>query len=116
MNTLDSVAVAAPRALGLLMAGFLALFAFDRAAFEWPMPASLFIVVTSLVPAAVVGLLVAIGWHWPLVGALGFFSAATLYAWTAPQGRVDWVLAISGPLAIVGAAFLWSWARATPRA
>lgn len=108
------------RLLGLAMAGFLALFALDSFTPGTPLPSAIAATVIHLAPALAVLLVVAIGWYWPLAGALGFLAAAALYAWSAPRGRLDWVLAISGPLAIVGIAFLWSWgrtrARATPRA
>jgi hypothetical protein len=34
---------------------------------------------------------------------------AIVYAATMARGRMDWMLVISAPLAIVGALFLWSW-------
>jgi hypothetical protein len=36
---------------------------------------------------------------------------AALYAATAGRGRIDWMLVISGPLAVVGALVWWSWRR-----
>jgi len=42
---------------------------------------------------------------------VGFIGLAVFYAVTMSSGRVDWLLAIAGPLFVVGALFLWSWFR-----
>ena len=111
MNTIDSVAIATPRLLGFAMAGFLALLAHDGFESSLPLPLAIMNMVLHLGPALIVLALVAIAWRWPLAGALGFFAAAAFYASMVPRGHADWILAISGPLAIVGIAFWWSWKR-----
>ena len=40
------------------------------------------------------------------IGAVAFIGLAFVYAVTVPNGRLDWTLAISGPLLVVGALFL----------
>jgi len=40
---------------------------------------------------------------------VAFTGLAIVYAMTMSRGRLDWMLLISGPLAIVGVLFLWSW-------
>jgi hypothetical protein len=40
---------------------------------------------------------------------VAFIGLAIVYAMTMARGHFDWMLLISGPLAIVGALFLWSW-------
>jgi hypothetical protein len=111
MTTIDHVAVLAPRALGLAMAGFFALFAFDPFVFQLPLSHAVAFTLLQLIPAMIVFLLVVLGWHRPFAGGLGFLAAAALYALVTVQSRLDWIAAISGPLIVVGLAFLWTWQR-----
>ena len=112
--TMTDIALRAPRILGVGLAAFLTLFAFDSFDEVLPLPLAILGVVLHLLPSAIVLVLVGIGSHWPFAGAMGFFGVAALYAYAVPQGRADWIAAVSGPLMIVGAAFLWSWLRQPP--
>jgi len=48
-----------------------------------------------------------LAWHRPWVGGVSFVLLAAAYALTA-RYRIDWIVAISGPLLIVGVLYLWS--------
>jgi len=92
-----------PRVLGLSVAAFLGLFALD--AFDTrPVTAALPSFAVHLVPALVVGLLAAAGWRHPVLGAIGFGVLAAGYAAAVPH-RIDWILVIAGPLAVVAILF-----------
>ena len=92
-----------PRVFGLAVAGFVALFALD--AFDGrPIVQALPDFAKHLVPAAVVGAVVAVGWRFPWAGALGFACLAAGYATMVPN-RPDWILVISGPLVVVAILF-----------
>ena len=114
--TTTALAVQAPRILGVIVAAFFALFAFDAVGTGLPIAEAILAVAMNLLPAAIVLVLVVVGWRRPVAGAIGFFAVAALYAYSVyaaatPQGRVDWIAAISGPLLLVGAGFLWTGLR-----
>ena len=93
-----------PRILGILVALFLGLFALD--AWDEGLPAF----VLHTMPAFVLLLVVAVSWHRQWVGGAVFILLALFYAARA-WGRPDWIVAISGPLLVVGVLFVWSWLR-----
>jgi len=91
------------RLLGMAMTGFMALFALD--AFDGgPLSDALMKFIVHLIPAAIVGVVVAIAWRYPWAGAIGFGGLAVAYAAMVPN-RPDWILVISGPLALVAVLF-----------
>ena len=92
-----------PRVLGLSVAAFLGLFALD--AFEaGPSAAAVRDFGVHLIPALVVALIAGAGWKYPWLGAIGFGLLAGGYALAVPH-RLDWILIIAGPLALVAALF-----------
>lgn len=91
-----------PRILGILVAGFLGVFALD--AFDEGIPAFLL----HLVPALLLLLVVAVSWRWEWIGGAAFMTLSVLYGVPA-WARGDWLVVISGPLLVVGVLFLWSW-------
>ena len=99
-----------PRVLGILAGLFLGLFATDAFSEGKPLAQALPDFLIHLVPGAVLFVVVALAWRWAWVGAAAFFGLALVYA-ASNTSRPDWILAISGPLAIVGALFFWSWRR-----
>ena len=99
-----------PRGLGILAALFLGLFALDAFGEGKPLTEALPDFIIHLVPGAVLFAVVALAWRWPWVGAAAFFGLALVFA-ASNTSRSDWILTISGPLAIVGALFFWSWRR-----
>lgn len=106
MNTLpDRLLRWTPRLLGLLFAGFLALFALDAHEGHhgfWP---TLLAAVLHLIPVALVLAALAVAWRWPRPGALlflGLAAAYTVFAWEHPS----WILVIAGPPCLIGVLFL----------
>jgi len=100
----------APRALGIGVSLFLALFALD--AFE-PGTSVLQQVAgfaTHLIPSILLLIVVALSWHREWIGGVVFLSLGLLYAWGAlGRDHLDWALVISSPLVVTGALYLWSW-------
>jgi len=104
-----------PRILGILVALFLGVFALDAfgegQGFVEALPAFLI----HAAPAFLLLLAVAVAWRWEWVGGVVFIALAALYTVTTLQ-RVDWILAIAGPLFVVGSLFLVSWRHRELRA
>jgi hypothetical protein len=107
--TSDGLLLWTPRVLGVLVSLFIGMFALDAFAEGKSFGHAVLDFGIHLIPALVMLALVAVSFRWEWVGALAFIGCAVVYAATMARGRVDWMLAISGPLAIVGALFLWSW-------
>jgi hypothetical protein len=105
--TADKFVFWAPRVAGLLMAGFLALFALD-ALTEGTLVQRVVGLLIHLVPAALVLIVVAIAWRFEWVGALAFGALAIGYGMMV-NWRLDWVAVIGGPLALIAVLFLVSW-------
>jgi hypothetical protein len=108
MMSTDATRVAywTPRLAGIVVSAFLAVFALDAFsggsfAEGWREFA------VHLIPAAVVGAMVAVAWRYERAGAAAFFLLAAGYA-IAARGRLDWITVISGPLVLVGILFLIS--------
>jgi len=95
--------------LGILTSLFIGLFALDAFSGGTPLTAALPEFLIHLIPAIVLLALVVVAFRRPWIGAVGFIGLALVYALSAPMGHPDWIVAISGPLAVVGALFLWSW-------
>jgi hypothetical protein len=107
MTTTASWMIWTPRVLGMVCAVFLALFALDT--FERGFALDLLPAFAShLVPAFLVAAAVALAWRWPWLGGLLFVLFALGYALSVP-GRLDWIMAIAGPLLLVGLLFIVSW-------
>ena len=101
----------APRVLGFAMAAFLALFALD--AFDaGASAAALPDFAIHLLPGLLVALIAGAGWKHPWLGAIGFGVLAGAYAMADPH-RFDWILVISGPLAVVAVLFAVDASRKT---
>ena len=97
-----------PRIFGILASAFIGMFALDafspgKSFFE-ALPDFL----VHLIPAFVLFTLVAASWRRASIGGVAFIGLAAVYALMV-KGHIDWMLAISGPLAVVGGLFLWSW-------
>lgn len=96
-----------PRAAGIGVAGFFALFALD--AFNGQsLVSALPEFAIHLIPSLLVLIVVAVAWRFEWIGAIAFVGLAALYAATA-RGRLDWIVIVSGPLVVVGLLFLASW-------
>jgi hypothetical protein len=97
------------RLAGIGISLFLALFALD--AFDGrPLAETLPAFAIHLWPAALCAVVVALGWRRWWAGAVGFAALAAAYAvginGLGPGGRLDWIVAISGPLAVTAMLFL----------
>lgn len=100
-----------PRILGILVSLFIAAFALDAFSEGKPLLPAILDFAIHLVPALVLLTLVLVSFRWEWIGGVAFVGLAVAYALTMARGRPDWMLAISGPLAVVGVLFLWSWFR-----
>jgi hypothetical protein len=107
--TSDRLLLWSPRILGILVSLFIGMFALDAFSEGKPFLEALLDFGIHLIPAFVLLTLVAASFRWEWIGAVAFIGLAIVYAMTMSRGRLDWMLLISGPLAIVGALFLWSW-------
>jgi hypothetical protein len=97
-----------PRILGVFVSLFLGAFALDAFSGGKPFAEALTDFLIHLIPSLVVLALVAGSWYRPWLGGLGFVGLGIAYV-TVAGNRVDWIIAISGPLLVVGILFLWSW-------
>lgn len=103
----------APRVLAILTAIFVGLFALDafgEGRSFWEGLAGFLI---HLAPVYVLIAAVVLAWRRPWVGALVFLGLALLYAFAA-RTHPGWIVAISGPLAIVGVLYLIGWRMQPP--
>jgi hypothetical protein len=98
-----------PRILGIVVSLFIGMFALDAFARGEPMGQVLGEFVMHLIPAFILLAAVAASFRRAWIGGVTFTALAVIYAVTVPNWRVDWLLAISGPLMLVGVLFLWSW-------
>lgn len=98
-----------PRILGILVSLFIGIFALDAFGEGKPFFQALLDFGIHLIPAFVLLALVVASFRWEWIGGVAFIGLAIVYAMTMSRGRLDWMLLISGPLAIVGTLFLWSW-------
>lgn len=107
--TFDSTRVLlwSPRILGLLVSLFFAFFALDAFGSDRPAPQALADFFIHLIPALVVFALVVLAFRRPRVAGAAFIGLALVYA-VGSHDRVDWMLTIAGPLAILGLLFFWS--------
>ena len=110
-TTSDWLLLWSPRILGILVSVFIGLFALDAFGEGRPILQALPDFFIHLVPAGVLLAVVLASFRWPWLGGVAFVGLGILYAVTMSKGRVDWMLAISGPLLLVGTLFLWSKGR-----
>ena len=97
-----------PRLLGIGVAIFLSLFALDAFGQGRPWGGALRDFVIHLGPAALTLVAVIASWRREWIGAVAFVGFAIGYA-SLTFNRPDWILAISGPLFLVGILFFVSW-------
>jgi hypothetical protein len=96
------------RIVGVGVGLFLGLFALDAFEPGKPIGRALAEFAIHLVPSAVILAVVALSWRREWIAGVAFVALAAAYALTV-RFRLDWVLAISGPLLTAGVLFLWSW-------
>ena len=100
-----------PRVLGILLSLFIGMFALDAFSDRKPFVRALADFGMHLVPALIVLAIAIASFKREWIGGLAFTGLAVVYALTMSRGRVDWMVAISGPLLLVGVLFLVSWFR-----
>lgn len=100
----------APRALSLLFAGFLSLFALDVFGAGYGFWETLLALAIHLIPSALILLVAALAWRWEWLGALAFAAMAAWYV-VSTGGRQHWAtyLVIVGSLLLLAALYLLSW-------
>jgi CHASE2 domain-containing sensor protein len=98
----------APRAVGLALAIFLALFAVDAFADYRGILATVIALAMGLVPSLVVLAAVIVGWKHEAIAAGLFFALTGFYSVMALDHPM-WIAIIAGPLLLVGILFLMSW-------
>jgi hypothetical protein len=99
-----------PRAVAILFAVFLALFALDVFE-EGGRPEKMVVAfLVHLMPALLVGLVVVLSWRHELFGAITFFALGVLYT-AGAWARFPWSVyaVIAGPLFLVSALLLVNW-------
>jgi hypothetical protein len=111
---MGSILVWAPRILGIAIALFLSLFAFDVFGGGYGFWKTALAFLIHLGPVLALALSLVLAWRWPSVGALVFIAAGTFYLPMA-KGHIERVLLISGPLFVVGGLFLLQRVFAAPR-
>lgn len=114
-TTFEGILFWAPRALSVMFALFLGLFALDvfgegRGAWETALA-----LLIHLIPSFLVLGLLAVSWRWEWVGGVVFPALGLWYLVTA-WGKFHWsaYALISGPLFLMGALFLVHWLRSGP--
>jgi len=107
-STTHQLLLWAPRLLGLVTCLFIGVFALDAFTGAPSFAIGLADFAIHLIPALALFAVLAVAWRRPWFGGVVFVALAILYATTMAKGRLDWMVAISGPLAVVGLLFLWS--------
>ena len=97
-----------PRILGILVSLFLGVFALDEFDGGKSPLQALPDFAMHVVPTLALLVVVGVSWRWEWVGGLVFTALAACYTYLA-RTHLSWILAIAGPLLIVGVLFFWSW-------
>lgn len=98
----------APRALGVLLAIFVSLFALDVFGAGYGVWQTVLALLTHLVPTGAVLLALAIAWRLEWAGAILFAALGLVAVW---RGGHPWPvrLVLGGPLLLIAALFLAGW-------
>ena len=102
----------APRIIGLGLALFLSVFAFDAFTDPRGVLATIIALFMGLIPAMITLIAVAIGWKHEGIAAIIFVVGALFYAVSALE-HPDWILIITGPLVLEASLFYLSWRQST---
>jgi len=97
-----------PRVLGLAVALYLGMFALDAFTGEKTLGGMVGDFLIHSLPALVILATVLVSWKRFWIGTLVFSGLAIYYALTTLD-RMDWVVAISGPLLFVGFLYMLNW-------
>ena len=99
-----------PRALSILFALFISLFALDIFGEGYLFPAVLWALLMHLVPTMLIILTLIVAWHWEWIGTVMFTGLAIFYIiMTAFREHWSAYLAISLPLLVIAILWLAAW-------
>lgn len=98
----------APRVAGILVTLFIGMFALDAFSENRGFWSALPDFLLHLIPAFALLAVVLAAWRKPKFGALIFLGFAAVYA-VSSITQPNWILTISGPLALVGTLYFLSW-------
>lgn len=99
-----------PRALSIVFAIFLSLFALDTFTGEYSFWEAVLAFILHLIPTGILVLVLIISWRRELIGAILFFALALFYPiWAWGQFPFVTYLVMSGPLFLVGIFFVINW-------
>jgi len=107
----------APRVLCILVIAYLSLFALDAFQPGLGFWRSLAAFAIHLIPEAILALVLVLAWRWEWIGAALFGAVGLLYVyWAAGRPiplsvKLNWILAIAGPVLAVAALFLINWVK-----
>ena len=87
------------------------MFAMDAWGTELTLAQRVTALAVHLIPVAIVLTIVLAAWRHEWVGGFSFLILSVIYAVWA-DFRIDWVAVISGPLALTGLLYFWSWRTA----
>jgi len=96
-----------PRALSILFALFISMFALDVFNEGFGFWRTLLALLIHLIPTALVIVAILLSWRWEWVGAFLFILLGSYYLFTNLK-HPAWILVISGPLLIIGFLFIIS--------
>jgi hypothetical protein len=109
MRTQQQTLLRAGRILGIVLALFLSLFAFDVFEMEGTFWEKIGGFLIHLLPTWLVLLAVGLSWRWPWLSGVLMIGLAGLYV-ALFRVPVDAYLLLGGPALLTGALFLWAWA------
>jgi hypothetical protein len=98
-----------PRIMGILVAVFVSIFAFDVFGDGYGFWETVVALVMHLIPTLLVLAALIIAWRWEAVGGILFITLGAWYLITTLD-HFDWCLIISGPLVLTGGLFVTDWA------
>jgi hypothetical protein len=103
------------RALSIVFAAFLSLFAADAFGPHTSFWAAVLAVLIHLIPVFILVAVIAVAWWRPWFGALAFPLFAAIHLVTM-WGRLAWqgYVFIEGPMVLIGVLYLLSWRGASP--
>jgi len=104
------VLVWSPRILGILVAVFFMIFSLDVFGEGKSLGPAILAFLIHNIPSFALLAVVALSWRRPWIGGSVFVALGVFYAVITTR-HPDWILAISGPLFVVGMLFFLSWRR-----
>lgn len=97
-----------PKVLCILFALFVSVLALDVFGQGYGFWGTALALLIHLIPTGIIVAVLVISWHREWLAAVVFIVAGILYLFSTLQ-HLDWVLAISGPLWLIGVLFMVSW-------